>query len=248
MRTFYYLALLASTILLLPSMSQAQSEVQWEGRWEIISSRVSFCNIHVVKEMKANQSKPTAILEGLINGEPFRINCTIEEIPERRSIVFHEAPDANGNYVYEQGEPLLLIIVTKTENPLMATPVWMQLDITEKRTNKDCLVRRIPTPRYKGIYKFEQDGVETALNIGRVDNDNKFESTIARAGEKTSCACELQARHLAVCYPENGKGAFYLDFNNEGVKVVKNYEQNIYEPSKGASEDSELVWNATLKK
>ena len=248
MRTFYHLALLASAILFLPLLGQAQNDVQWEGRWEIISSRSSFCNIHVVKEMKANQSKPSAILEGLINGEPFRINCTVEEIPERRSIVFHEAPDANGDYQYDQGEPLLLIIVTKTENPLMATPVWMQLDITEKRTNKDCLVRRIPTPRYKGIYKFEQDGVETALNIGRVGSNNKFNSTIATTGQELSCECELQARHLAVCYPDNGKGAFYLDFNSEGVKVVKSYEQNIYKPGQGAAEDSELVWNTTLKK
>lgn len=247
MRTFYNLVLLLAFIAATPLLTNAQ-DIQWEGRWEIISSRSSFCNIHVVKEMKANQSQPTAILEGLINGEPFRINCTVEEIPERRSIVFHEAPGADGSYQFEKGEALLLIIVTKTENPLMATPVWMQLDITEKRTNKDCLVRRVPVPRYKGIYKFEQDGVETALNIGRVDGKNKFSSTIAKADQKVACECELQARHLAVCYPEDGKGAFYLDFNNEGVKVVKSYDQNIYQPGDSANEDSELVWNATLKK
>lgn len=246
MRTIYHLVqIIAATLLLSVSVS-AQGNVQWEGRWEIISSRSSFCNIHIVKEMKSN-AQPSAILEGLINGEPFRINCTIEEIPERRSIVFHEAPGADGNYQFEKGEPLLLVIVTKTENPLMATPVWMQLDITEKRTNKDCLVRRIPTPNYKGIYKFQQDGVETALNIGRVSK-NKFKSSIASADNKTECECELQARHLAVCYPEDGRGAFYLDFNSEGVKVVKSYDQNIYKPGEGAREDSELVWNATLKK
>lgn len=247
MRTFYNLVLVIAATLSIALSAKAQNNVQWEGRWEIISSRASFCNIHIVKEMKANQSQPSAILEGLINGEPFRIDCTIEEIPERRSIVFHEAPSADGTYQYKKGEPLLLIIVTKTENPLMATPVWMQLDITEKRTNKDCLVRRIPVPNYKGIYKFQQDGVETALNIGRVSK-NKFKSKIASANQETHCDCELQARHLAVCYPEDGRGAFYLDFNSEGVKVVKSYDQNIYKPGEGAREDSELVWNATLKK
>ncbi len=247
MKTFYNLVLIIAATLSIPLVGQAQNNIQWEGRWEIISSSSSFCNIHIVKDMKSNQSQPSAILEGLINGEPFRINCTIEEIPERRSIVFHEVPSADGEYKYNKDEPLFLVIVTKTENPLMATPVWMQLDITEKRTNKNCFVRRIPVPNYKGIYKFQQDGVETALNIGRVSK-NKFKSSIATADQETKCACELQARHLAVCYPEDGRGAFYLDFNNEGVKVVKSYDQNIYKPGQGANEDSELVWNATLKK
>lgn len=233
--------------MLVPSISEAQGAVDWEGRWEIISSRSSFCNIHIVTDLLPNQPKPTAVLEGLVNGEPFRINCTVEEIPERNSLVFHEAPAADGSYQYDNDKPLFLLIVTKPDNPLIVTPVWMQLDITELRTNKDCLVRRIPTPRYKGLYKFDNNGVQTSLAIGRV-NKTKFTSKVEKADGQVSCDCELQARHLAVCYPENGKGAFFLDFNDEGVRVVKSYDQNIYKPGASATEDSELVWNATLKK
>jgi hypothetical protein len=233
--------------LLVPSINEAQGLVEWEGRWEIISSRSSFCNIHIVTDLLPNQPKPTAVLEGLVNGEPFRINCTVEEIAERNSLVFHEAPAADGSYQYDGEKPLFILIVTKADNPLIVTPVWVQLDITELRTNKDCLVRRIPTPRYKGLYKFDNNGVQTSLAIGRV-NKTKFTSTVEKGDGKVDCDCELQARHLAVCYPENGKGAFFLDFNDEGVKVVKSYDKNIYKPGASATEDSELVWNTTLKK
>lgn len=247
MKRIYLTTLALLAFLIAPNWSTAQSSVDWEGRWEIISSKSSFCNIHVVTDLLPNQPEPTAVLEGLINGEPFRINCTVEEIPERKSVVFHEAPAADGSYQYGPDKPLFLLIVTKPENPLIVTPVWMQLDITALRTNKDCIIRRVPTPRYKGIYKFDNNGVQTSLAIGKV-NKTKFTSTVEKGNGKVACDCELQARHLAVCYPENGKGAFFLDFNEEGVKVVKSYDQNIYKPGASATEDSELVWNATLKK
>jgi hypothetical protein len=247
MKEIHLFVLAFLVLLLAPNFSNAQSAVEWEGRWELISTKSSFCNIHIVTDLLPNQPEPTAVLEGLINGEPFRINCTVKEIPERNSVVFHEAPAADGSYKYKKGEPLFLLIVTRPENPLIVTPVWMQLDITELRTNKDCIVRRVPTPRYKGLYKFDYNGTQTSLAIGRVQK-TKFTSTVEKNGGKVDCDCELQARHLAVCYPENGKGAFFLDFNEEGVKVVKSYDQNIYKPGASATEDSELVWNTTLKK
>lgn len=247
MKYTYLVILPLLALLLTTNLSQAQDQVDWEGRWEIINSESSFCNIHIVTNLLPNQPKPTAILEGLINGEPFRVNCTIDEIPERNSVVFHEAPAADGSYKYNPNKPLFLLIVTRSEDPLIVTPVWMQMDITTMSTNKNCIIRRVPTPRYRGIYKFDYNGVQTSLAIGRVSK-TKFTSIVEKGKGKVACDCELQARHLAVCYPENGKGAFFLDFNEEGVKVVKSYDQNTYKPGASATEDSELVWNATLKK
>ncbi|BDS09551.1 hypothetical protein [Aureispira anguillae] len=231
-----------------PFISIAQGNFQWEGRWEVVASEYSFCNIHVVTSLIENQSQPTAILEGLIQGKPFRIKCNVKELPQRNSIVFYEAVAMDQEAQYASNQPLIILALNKAGRQVTVNPIWMQLDITKEEQNKTCTIRKVAIPRYKGTYTVNQDATQMALKIAKVKKAS-FEATInSNNTAKIACACELQARHLAVCYPDHEKGVFYLDFNEEGVKLIRNYDENIYQPKKQTEDKEYLVLNTTFKK
>ncbi|WMX16491.1 MULTISPECIES: hypothetical protein [unclassified Aureispira] len=228
-----------------PFFVSAQS-FDWQGRWEAIVSRKTFCNIHIVTDLIDGQSKPTAILEGLINEKPFRITCDIKEIPQRNSIVLHKAADVEGHSEYKTTEPLLILALNKVGNQYIVNPVWVQLDLTKGYANKSCVVRKVSNPRYRGTYTLSEEGVKTALTISKVKRDG-FQATVETSENGITCDCRFQAKHLAVCYPNDERGVFYLDFNEYGVKMVQNYDHNIYS-SESVKGNGPLVLNTTLTK
>ena len=248
MKNVLPLIVLSFLLVITPLFSFAQNNFDWQGRWEVIVNKKSFCNIHIVTDLIEGQTKPTAILEGLINEKPFRITCDIKEIPQRNSIVLHEAAVVNGNGQYKATEPLVILALNKVGSEYKVSPVWVQLDLTKGARNKDCVVRKISDPHYRGIYTFTQDGVKTALTINKIKKTN-FQVKVETETSHVACACELQAKHLAVCYPNDEKGAFYLDFNADGVKLIQNYDANIYNSKYIRAEDrAYLVLNTTLRK
>lgn len=242
------LIVLSFLFLITPLLSSAQDTFDWQGRWEVTLNKNSFCNIHIITDLIDGQTKPTAILEGLINEKPFRITCDIKEIPQRNSIVLHEAAAVNGNSQYEATKPLVILALNKVGSQYEVSPIWVQLDITKGTTNKECVVRKISDPHYRGIYRLSQEGIKTALTINKIKRTG-FEAKVETETSSVDCACELQAKHLAICYPSDEKGVFYLDFNEDGVKMVQNYDANIYNSKYIRAEDrAYLVLNMTLKK
>lgn len=242
------LIVLSFLFLISPLFVFAQDSFDWQGRWEVIVNKKTFCNIHIITDLIDGQTKPTAILEGLINEKPFRITCDVKEIPQRNSIVLHEAVPVNGSTVYKATEPLVILALNKLGNQYKISTIWVQLDLTKGSKNKDCIIRKISDPHYRGIYTFTQDGIKTALTINKIKKTG-FQATVETAKTSIACACELQAKHLAVCYPSDEKGAFYLDFNEDGVKVIQNYDANIYSSEYLRPEDrAYLVLNTTFKK
>lgn len=242
------LIFLSFLFFITPIFTFAQADFDWQGRWEAVVSEQSFCNIHIVTNLIDGQVKPTAIMEGLVNEKPFRIVCDVKTITQRNSIVLHAASDVNGETTYKKEEPLVILALNKVGSQYLVSFVWVQLDITKGANNKKCIVRKVADPRYRGIYKFNKDGAKTALTITKLKKNN-FQATVETESTSVTCACELQAKHLAVCYPNDEKGAFYLDFNEDGVRVVENYDANIYNSGFIRSNDrSYLVLNTTLKK
>lgn len=246
MKPINLLLVLLNILLFSPFELSAQQSFQWQGRWEFKVSDKSFCNAHIVTSLTQGQAEPTAILEGLIYEKPFRVKCRLEEIPQRNSLVFHEMPDASGNTHYEKGKPLLVLTYVEGTNTVM--PVWVQVDITKHRNNKDCLVKKVPVPNYRGTYTLNHDGTKTSLSISKVKKAG-FHVKVS-SGETTpvDCDCNLQSTHLAVCYPQSDKGAFYLDFNRAGVKMIQNYDDNIYNPKFVKTDEGPMVLNSTFKK
>jgi hypothetical protein len=248
MKKRFPLVILSFLFLITPFISSAQEDFDWQGRWEVLVNEKTFCNIHIVMDLIDGQAKPTAILEGLVNDKPFRVTCDVTEIPQRNSIVLYEAAAVNGTKQYEKTEPLAVLTMNIIENEYTVSSVWMQLDLTKGAKNKNCAVRKIPNPRYRGLYTFTQDGIKTALTINKIKRTG-FQAKVETETSSVDCNCELQARHLAVCYPNDEKGAFYLDFNEDGVKLVDNYDENIYNSEYIRGENrTYLVLNTTLKK
>lgn len=221
----------------------------WQGRWEFKSTEESFCNVHIVTNLTEGQSEPTAIVEGLSYGKPFRVKARVESIQQRNSLVFYELADANGNTHYDANEPLLILTAPKENSePTDITPVWIQVDITKHSENKYCLVSKIPTPRYRGVYSLDNGDNKMSLAISKVKKAG-FSVKLETGTTGLFCDCSLETTHLAVCYPSSDKGAFYLDFNADGVKLIKSYDDNVYNTKLVKTEDGgPLVLHTTLKK
>jgi hypothetical protein len=248
MKKTHPLVVLSFLFLINPFFLFAQNDFDWQGRWEVIVSKKTFCNIHIVMDLIDGQTKPTAILEGLMNDKPFRVTCDVKEIPKRNSIVLYEAAVVNGNEQYKTTEPLVILAMNNLGGEYNISAVWVQLDLTKNARNKNCVVQKIPNPRYRGLYTFTQEGVKTALTINKIKKTS-FQAKVETETSSVDCACQLQAKHLAVCYPNDEKGAFYLDFNEKGVKLIENYDANIYNSDYIRVENrTYLVLNTTLKK
>jgi len=248
MKQFSRFVTLFSFLFVFSSTMFAQ-KFDWQGRWEFKSTEESFCNIHIVTNLTQGQSEPTAIVEGLSYGKPFRIKARIEDLKQRNSLVFYELADANGATQYNANEPLLILTApSENSEPTDITPVWVQVDITKHSNHKHCLVTKVPIPRYRGVYSLEDGDNKMSLAISKMKKA-KFSVKLETGNTGLFCDCSLETTHLAVCYPSSDKGAFYLDFNADGVKLIKSYEDNIYNTKLMKTEDGgPLVLHTTLKK
>lgn len=235
-------------MLLISSTIFAQSNINWQGRWKLQVSEQSFCNVHIVTNLIEGQTQPTAVLEGLIDEQPFRLKATVKIIPQRNSIALYELVEEGQAPVYGDGSTVAsrpLLILTQQNNGKVILPVWGLLDITTNERQKSCVVDLIPSPRLRGTYTVEQGGVATNLSLSKATK-NSFKVSLTRPDEQLDCACDLQTTHLAICYFNNDKGVFYLDFDRNGVKLVQDYNDNIYQTT--TKEGRNLVSNTIFNK
>jgi len=176
------------------------------------------------------------------------VKCKVQEVPQRSSLIFYEEADIDGNKQYAEGESLLILAMHKKNGHSVIIPVWGQIDITKNEENKTCSVKKIPKPRYEGTYTLNYGENTTSVTISGHDKASFYAKLKSNASD-IACGCSLQTTHLAICYPNNGKGALYIEFNKDGVKLIKNYDDNIYNTKLITSDDGgALVLHTTLKK
>lgn len=234
--SFIFISLFFVTNLLV-----AQQKNEWEGKWAYYIDDNSFCNVHILTTTTMGNREPIAIVEGVNNGEPFVVECTIEEIPQRNSIVLVEKPDRRGLTHFATKEPLLVMVTTKSVVKLF----WGQLALGANYGMEAGVVKPIKTPNYKGDYTVDYNKVLFSLTVSTLKN-NQFEAKLKSNSVDLNCHCTLRTKHYAICYEENAKGMFFLDFNEKEVRLINETTNNIFSANLTPKEKAPVVLHEEL--
>jgi hypothetical protein len=158
MKTIYFILI----FLILPLCHYGQSFLDVEGTWQLKADKTSFCNI-IMMEDEWN-GKPLVVLEGMLNEEPFKIRCRVEEIRGRQAIALYELAEEDGSKSYDSDRPVICFIMEPGGN---IAPLWCQIEMAKKEiknTKKKTLkVKKITIPNYKEKYQFVPFEESTAL-------------------------------------------------------------------------------------
>lgn len=200
----------------------AQSTEGWEGKWEVIIDETSFCNIHIVMGFMGDKA-PMAFIEGMDNGKPFKATCSIQEIPQRNAIVLMEKEDMKGFTYYNAEESLLMMVTQKSGVKLF----WGQIALGRNYGLEAPNLEFVKSPKYKGDYALNYQSVPFSLSVSEVNN-HQFSAHLTSNTVNLECSCSLQATNLAICYAQNAKGHFFLDFASQGPRIINEKEKEVF--------------------